>query len=402
MQKIIKLSIAFSLLVLAVSCSHSKKEGDAAINDKKTQLEKLKGEKEKMDQQIIKLQDELAKIDTSNANPSKIKLVAIAPVVIQNFDHYIDLQGKVDAENISYIAPRGAPGVVRGLYVKQGDNVRKGQLLLKLDDAIQKQQVVAAKQQAGAVNSQLALAKSVYQRQKNLWDQGIGTEVDLLTKKTTVENLQNQIAQIAAQVKVAEAQLNTTNVTSDVSGVADIVNIRLGETFNGVTAAGPQIKIVNSSNLKAVSNIPENYIGTVQKGTAVVVQLPDLGKDIDTKVSFIGASIDPINRGFTVEAKLPSGIGLKPNQIALMKIRDYSSPNTIAIPLNTLQNDEKGKFVMVASSENGKLIARKRPVEIGMLNDDKVEVKSGLKAGDQLITEGYGGLYEGQQLSTGK
>ncbi len=396
-----KLSIALFILLFAASCSNSKKEGDAAINDKKIQLEKLKTANEKQDEQIRKLQDELSKIDTSSSNPSKIKLVALAPVTLQNFDHYIDLQGKVDAENISYISPRGMGGQVKAIFVRQGDHVKKGQLLLKLDDAIQRQQVVAARQQSTGVRTQLALAKNLYQRQKNLWDQGIGTEVQLLTSQTNVTTLENQLSQIAEQVKVAQEQLNTSNIYSDVNGIADVVNIRVGETFSGMTAAGPQIKIVNTSTLKAVSNIPENYLGTVGKGTAVVVVLPDLHKTINTSVSFVGSSIDLINRGFVVEAKLPADAALKPNQIALMRIKDYAATHTIAIPLNTLQNDEKGKFVMVANDEKGKMFARKRPVTIGMLNGDVLEIKSGLKEGDMLVTEGFANLYEGQQITTG-
>ena len=401
MQKIMKLSIALFILLFAASCSNSKKEGDAAISDKKVQLEKLKTANEKQDEQIRKLQDELSKIDTSSSNPSKIKLVALAPVTLQNFDHYIDLQGKVDAENISYISPRGMGGQVKAIFVRQGDHVKKGQLLLKLDDAIQRQQVVAARQQSTGVRTQLALAKNLYQRQKNLWDQGIGTEVQLLTSQTNVTTLENQLSQIAEQVKVAQEQLNTSNIYSDVNGIADVVNIRVGETFSGMTAAGPQIKIVNTSTLKAVSNIPENYLGTVGKGTAVVVVLPDLHKTINTSVSFVGSSIDLINRGFVVEAKLPADAALKPNQIALMRIKDYAATHTIAIPLNTLQNDDKGKFVMVANDEKGKMFARKRPVTIGMLNGDVLEIKSGLKEGDMLVTEGFANLYEGQQITTG-
>jgi membrane fusion protein (multidrug efflux system) len=392
--------IITAAFILASCGGNSKKEGDAALNDKKTQLEKLKGEKDKNEAEIAKLQEELSKLDTSNANPAKVKLVAITPIALQNFSHYIELQGKVDAENISYISPRGMGGQVKAVLVKQGDHVNKGQLLLKLDDAIQRQQVVATQQQAAGIKTQLALAKSLYDRQNNLWKQGIGTEVQLLTAQTNVASLENQLSLVGEQVKVAQEQMNTANVYSDVSGVADIVNIRVGETFSGQTAAGPQIKIVNTTNLKVVSNIPENYLGAVGKGSAVVVFFPDLNKTVNTTVSFMGASIDLINRGFVVEAKLAPDPVLKPNQIALMKIRDYNADNTITIPLKTLQNDEKGKFVMVASTENGKLVARKRPVNIGMLNGDVLEIKTGLKTGDALVTEGYAGLYEGQQLKT--
>ena len=139
------------LAVAATACNNSKKEGDAALNDKRSRLEKLKKEKSAKDKEILDLQAELSKLDTSSSNPGKIKLVALAPVTLQNFDHYIQLQGRIDAENSSYIAPRGMGGVVKQLYVRQGDQVRKGQLLLRLDNAVQQQQVAAVKQQSAVL-----------------------------------------------------------------------------------------------------------------------------------------------------------------------------------------------------------------------------------------------------------
>ncbi len=392
--------LAMTISVFASSCGGSKKEGDANLNEKRTQLLKLKTEKDKKDAEILKLQEELSRLDTTSSNPAKIKLVAFAPIIIVNFDHYIELQGRIDAENSSYISPRGMGGQVKAVLVKQGQFVKKGQLLLRLDNAIQSQGVQAARQQAAGIRTQLALAKSLYERQKNLWDKGIGTEVQLLTAKTNVTSLENGLSQVAEQVKLAQEQMNTANVYSDVNGVADVVNIRVGETFSGMGAMGPQIKIVNRSSLKVIGNIPENYLGTVGRGTAVVITMPDTKRVFNSTLSFIGASIDQNSRGFTVEAKLPSDPSLNPNQTALLKIRDYSSPNSIAIPLKTLQNDEKGKFVMIASSEKGKLFARKRAITVGMINEANIEVKTGLKAGESLIVEGYAGLYEGQQLKT--
>ncbi len=402
MKKTNQILIVAILSLLAASCGDGKKEKAGGLDDKRLKLEKLKSDKEKKDQEILKLQEELSKLDTTSSNPAKIKLVAITPLAKQDFNHYIELQGKIDAENISYISPRGMGGQVKQVLVRQGDYVKKGQLLLKLDNAVQNQQVVAIRQQLDGIRTQLAYAKNIYARQKNLWDQGIGTEVQLITAKTNVESLENQLKAAGENVKVAEEQSKTSNVYSDVNGIADVVNIRVGEIFTGAGATGPQIKIVNTSNLKVVSNIPENYLTSVKKGTAVIVSLPDAGKNFNSTVSFTGASIDAVNRGFVVEAKLPSDPALKPNQIALMKIRDYAAAGALAVPLNVLQNDEKGKFVMVAVEEKGKLFARKRQVNIGMLNGDQLEIKTGLKEGEKIITEGYSGLYEGQQLNTGK
>ncbi len=390
--------ISATALVFLTSCGNSTKEGNADLNDKKAELEKLKGDKDKIDTKISILETVIAKLDTSAAGPQKTKLVSVQSIAATDFTHYIELQGRVDAENVSFITPRGGPGQVKALYVRQGQMVKKGQLLLKLDDAVMQQNLVASRQGLESIKTQLSFAKDIYNRQKNLWDQSIGTEVQLITAKNNVSTLENQLQASEENVKAVQVQSNTALVYSDVGGVADIVTVKLGEIFGG--AGSGVIKIVSNNLLKVVSNIPENYLGKVSTGTDVVVFLPDLKKTIDTKVSFVGASIDIINRGFVVEAKLPSDASLKPNQIALLKIKDYTSPGAIAIPLNTLQNDEKGKFVLVASTENGKMVARKRSVNIGLLSGDLLEIKSGLKVGDTLITEGFTGLYDGQILTT--
>lgn len=387
-------------VIFLSSCGSSTKDKNAALNDKKAALEKLKADKAKLDEQIGTLEADINKLDPANSTAQKAKLVAVQTLAPEDFNHFIELQGKIESENISYISPRSGPGQVKQVFVKKGDYVKKGQLLLKLDDAIMKQSVVAAKQNLETIKTQLSYAKDIYQRQKNLWEQNIGTEVQLITAKNNVASLETQLKTAEENVKTGIEQLSTTNVYSDVNGVADDVNIRVGETFTGVTAQGPQIKIVNNSTLKATGVIPENYLTNVTKGVDVIVQVPDINKSFDSKVNFVGASIDPLNRGFVVETKLPEQSSLRPNQIALLKVKDYSSQNAIAVPVSTLQNDEKGKFVMVAVTEKGKLIARKRPVIIGFLNGEILEIKSGLKAGDVLITEGFQSLYDGQEITT--
>ncbi|WP_301921755.1 efflux RND transporter periplasmic adaptor subunit [Ferruginibacter sp.] len=391
--------IAVAGLLFLSSCGDSKKDGNAELTDKKVALEKLKTDKDKIDSKITSLEKDIAKLDTSAANAPKVKLVAVQTLATTDFSHYIELQGRVDAENISYISPRGPGGQVKAVLVKQGDHVKKGQLLLRLDDAVLQQNVVAAKEGLESIKTQLSFAKNIYQRQKNLWDQGIGTEVQLITAKNNAATLANQLASTQENVKSIQEQSKTSLVYSDVNGIADLVNIRVGETFIGQINGVPQIRIVNNTKLKVIGNIPENYLGAVSKGSPLIVQMPDVNKTFNVVVSFVGASIDIINRGFVVEAKLPSDPSLKPNQIALLKIKDYAAKNTISIPLNTLQNDDKGKFVMVANTENGKMIAHKRPVDIGLLNGDVLEIKAGLKAGDVLITEGFGSLYDGQLLT---
>lgn len=401
MKKIIKNSLILLLTFVAISCGNTgKKERDGALNDKKVELQKLKTDKEKLDGKIDGLEKEIAKLDTSAGTKQPPKLVSVTALTKEEFKHYLDLQGEVDSKNISYITPSGQPGQIKAIYVKQGDLIHKGQLVLKLDNSVAAQSVNAVSQQMGSVKAQLDLAKSVYSRQKNLWDQHIGTEVQLLQAKTNVESLENQLKAIQANVTTAQVQANQGNVYSDVSGTVDEVTAHVGETFSGNPAQGGYIKVVNKTNLKITVTIPENYASKVTKGTSVIVQMPDINKSFNSTITFISQTIGTLTRGFTAEIRVPSGMLLRPNQIAVVKILDYTSPNAIEIPVNTLQTDENGKFVLVAAKEGDKMVARKRKVIIGESYQDKVEIKQGLQEGDQLITDGYQGIFDGQPITT--
>jgi RND family efflux transporter MFP subunit len=393
MQQKPNILILAAFLVLA-ACG-SKSNDSAELTAKKKQLEDLKKQQTEIGNNIAKLEAEVLKMDPSS-KVEKSKLVVTAPIVSEKFTHYIDLQGKVDAVNISFITPRGGGGQVRELYIKKGDNVSKGQLILKLDDALVKQSLVAAQQGLQSIKTQLAFAKNLYQKQQNLWAQNIGTEIQLITAKNNVENLENQLKSSEEQIKVTQEQMKFTSVYSDVNGVADDVNVRVGELF-----AGPgQIKVVNTADLKITTQIPENYANRVGVGTTIQISLPDINRTLEAKIGVAGKIIDPNSRSFYVEAKIPYDKNFRPNQIALVRVQDYQADNAVTIPINTLQNDEKGRFVMVAATENGKLVARKRVVVAGELYGNKLEVKSGLKAGDVLIVEGHQSLYDGQLITT--
>lgn len=387
MQHIAKAGLFLALATLIISCGNAGKDKDAALTEKKAQLEKLKKEQKKVDADIAKLEEEIAAIDPSAAREEKAKLVSLTTLAPGAFTHYIDLQGIIDAQNIAYATAANGGGQVKAVFVKQGQSVRKGQLLLKLDDAIVKKQI-------DQLQTQLAYAKDLYQRQQNLWNQNIGTEVQLINAKNGVDQLEKQIA-------LAKEQLNLTNVYAGIGGVADQVTIRTGEFFTGNPQTGGYIRIVNTNDLKVKVQVPENYLERVGVGSTLEVTLPEANdKSITTKVSIAGKIIDPTSRSFYAEAPIPHGADFRPNQIALVHIRDYSASGVITIPVNTIQNDEKGKYVLVAAREGERMIARKRTVEIGELYGSELEIKSGLQEGDQLITEGFQGLYEGQLITT--
>ena len=378
----------FLVAVIVASCSASgSKDEKGALNDKKAELEKLKGEQKSINEKINNLEAEIAKLDPKAA-ASTAKLVAVTPISTGDFSHYIDLQGRVDATNISYVAPpNGQGGVVTALYISQGQSVRKGQVLARLDDQLIRQQIEP-------LRVQLATAEDTYRRTKNLWDQGIGAYQNVLNAKTQVESLQKQIG-------IIQKQASLMTVTAPQAGVIDQLNLRVGEMFVGANAMGPQIRIVNTGNLKIVTSVPENYINSVRVGSKLKVLLPDQNNQtLDAVVSVVQKVINPTTRSFDIEARIPANASLKPNQIAQVRINDYSAEDVITIPLNVVQSDEKGKYVYVMEKSGQKNIARKKIVIVGQAYGENVEIRSGLSAGEQLVTEGYQNLYDGQVITT--
>ena len=401
MQKILNIMLAVSVVLLIASCGSSSKEKNAEAGDLKVKLEKLKKEKNGLDLEIRQAEEQLAKVDPSSVQTQK--LVSVDTLRIKDFTHFIELQGKIDADNVAYVSPAGQGGVVKAVYVTSGSRVSKGQTILKLDDVLARQGVVGAQQQAGVLKARLTQAQTIYERRQNLWKQNIGTEIEVINAKAEVDALQSQLRAAESQVASAQEQFSQTNVTAQISGVIDQVNIKVGEFFSPQSAADPRsgIKIVNSSSIKIVTEVPENYAARIKKGDRVEVVVPESGKPpYKSTISVVGAAVDATTRSFTTEAKLPADPVLKPNQLATMKILDYQSKAAVTVPINVVQSDEKGKYVYVAERSGNKTIARKKTVIVGESYNGVMEIKSGLADGDLIISEGYQTVYDGQVVTT--
>jgi membrane fusion protein (multidrug efflux system) len=401
MQHILKIAFAALVAVSLAACGGGKKDENAALTDKKVKLEALRKQQDKINAEITALNKEIEALDsTAGAKP---KLVAIATIGNDSFSHFIDLQGKIDALNVAYVAPSGQGGVIKQIFVKTGSRVGKGQLIMKLDDAVARQGLAAAQSQLSGLESAVRTAQTKYERQQNLWKENIGTEIQVIDAKNAVDQAQSQLNAARANVRVQQEQVNLSNVYAGISGVIDEVNVKVGEFFSAQSAANPAtgIRIVNTGELKVMVDVPEKYLGKVTEGSVLEVSLPELpNKKISTKVSVAGRFIDPNKRSFTVEGKVTNDKDLRPNQVAMVRIKDYQVNNTITIPMNTLQNDLDGKYVMIAAMEGKKLIAKRRKVVIGELYAGELEVRSGLQPGDKLITEGFQNLYDGQVITT--
>jgi membrane fusion protein (multidrug efflux system) len=350
-----------SAIALLAACSQKK--------DPKTELADLKKERTELDGKILKLETELNAKDT---NKVVAKDISVYEVATTSFKNYLEIQGKIDAEENIQINPE-VPGVVTAVYVSVGQNVSKGQVVAQLDDKVLRQNI-------NELQTQLTLATSLYNRQKNLWDQKIGTEVQFINAKTQKEAAENRIATLRSQISMYK-------IKSPISGTIDAMDLKVGQS---VAPGMSGIRVINASNLKAKALVAETYAGRVSQGDEVNVIFPDIPDSLRTKINFASKTIDQASRSFEVQINLPSNKRYRPNMLAVLKIVDYQNPKAIVIPVSSIQKAENGDFVFIA--ENGK--AKKVVVKSGKTYEGKVEILSGLKVGDKVIIAGAQNLNE--------
>lgn len=366
-----------SVVVILVSCS----KGGDKLSEKRAELTKLQVEEKTISASIKKLQAELDILDPKK-DVEKVISVAVSPIATQNFKHFVEIQGRVDAKNNIFVSPQMG-GAITNLYVKEGDYVKQGQLIATVDNSILKQSIQE-------IDVQLATAKVFYEKQKSLWDQKIGTEIQYIQAKSNVESLEKRMATL-------QTQTSMTKVVSPLSGFVDEVRMRAGE----MAAPGLGIvRIVNSDNLKVVAQVADTYASTIKQGDVVNIKFPDLGKETTAKLTFVGQTVNAASRTFTVEASINKiDNQLKPNMTALMNINDQAKGNAIIINQNYIQHTEQGDIVYVAVAEGSKKVARSRVVTTGITYNGDIEITSGLQAGDMLITQGYQNLVDGQAVN---
>ncbi len=349
--------------------------------DNKTRLDQLKSQRDKINEQIMKLESEIN--GSSNLAEPRLYPVNITEIVQTRFEHFIEVQGTVDSEN-NVGVPAEMGGVVKRIYVQKGDMVRKGQLLAELDGSVLERNVEALK-------TNLELANTMYERQKRLWEQQIGSEMQYLQVKTQKESLEKQIAALNEQYRM-------TKIISPISGTIDEIMVREGEA----AAPGfPAIRVVQLSDLKVKGELSEVYITSVKRNDPVNVKLPVIGKELNLKISSVSQVIDPNNRTFKLEIIIPgSEKDIRPNMIAVMVINDYTSEKAIVVPQNTVQKTGTEDFVFVAQkNENDQWVARRRAVTPGRSFANRAEILSGLRAGEKIISFGFQNLADGQLIS---
>jgi membrane fusion protein (multidrug efflux system) len=378
MKKIIVIAI-LALSVIACSNTESSKNIDKLISSKNVKA--LQERKAALQADITKIEEALATLDVKTEEA----LVEVSTVKDTLFNHYLEVQGNVDTKENILVQPEFS-GILTSLTVKAGDRVAKGQILGRVDDAGMSQQLANAE-------NQYALAKTTYERQKNLWDKKIGSEIQYLQAQTQMVSAQKSVAQI-------KAQLSKTVIRAPFSGTIDDVFVEKGQ----VVSPNPQglMRIVNLGNMFVSTSVPETYIGKLKIGDQVDVYLSSLGKTYIGKVRQVGSFINPNNRSFGIEVSLPNPDNLlRPNQVAKLKIIDYTNKSAIVVPTNIVQEDGDGnKFIYTVEKSNGKSgNAKKTLVTIGKSSDNVTEIVSGLSENDIIVTEGVNNISEGMKLN---
>ncbi|WP_298424049.1 efflux RND transporter periplasmic adaptor subunit [uncultured Kordia sp.] len=374
------------IILLLVSCGGGNKDVDALIAAKdvkklEEKRDELKAKKLELDAEIKVIADAIEEI-----NPTKKKtLITTFAAKDTIFNHYLELQGNVDTKKNIVITPE-TNGILQQVFVKEGQRVAKGQILARVDDN-------GLNQQLAQLQIQADLAKTTYDRQKRLWDQKIGSEIQYLQTKSTYEAQQKAVDQL-------KVQLSKTAIRAPFSGIIDDVITEQGS----VVAAGQSqvMRIVNLGDMYIEAVIPEKYLTNVKKGKTVEVYFPVLGKTIDAKIRQAGDFIDPNNRTFKVEIAVPNKDGnIKPNLTAKLKINDYTNPKAILIPQSVISENAEGEqYVYIADAINGDIAkAKKVIISTGKTQGDFIEVVEGLTDGNAVIKEGARSVKDGQEVT---
>ena len=371
--------VFFTLILSSfiLSCSGNKSESTKDLITSKN-LEGLKSQKEKKLKAFNALKNELKQINDAivDLDPSeKLPLISMLEIKPENFDHYVEIQANVKSRNNVLLYPEYT-GTLKAVYAQEGQKVKKGKLLAMIDDA-------GLKDQLEQLEIQAELSKTIFDRTQRLWDQNIGSEIQLLQAKTTYNSQLKSIAQL-------KKQLNRTKIYAPFSGTIDEIIANTGA--NMMPGQTPVMRIVNLSDMYAEADVPERYLSQIKRGTTAFVNIPVLNLELETNVRQTGTFINPVNRSFRVETPLENTSEMiMPNLNCKLKINDYSNPSALMIPLGVIKENANGqKYVYKLIPEDKKQVFRTQQafVELGKKSFDKVEVLSGIEIGDLIVEEG--------------
>jgi len=343
-----------------------KKKGEikTQINDLKVELNKLNYILEKMD------------------TDKNLFLVSAIKLKQKKFNHYLNFQGSLDTDQNVVVYPE-LPGLLKNIYVQQGNKVKKGQLIAKISDN-------GLTDQLEQLELQRDLAKTTFERLQKLWNQKIGSEIQYLQAETNFKSLEKKISQM-------KDQEDKTRILAPFDGIIDDIIADVGSNLApGLT---PILRIINIEKMKVSAEIPEIHIPSIKKNKNVKIYVPILDKQILGNISSVGNFINPNNRSFSIEIKLLNKSNeLKPNMTVSLEINDYQNESAILIPSKDILEDEEGSFYVykLVSDGNDNYKTNKVMIEKGKSYNNMTEIKTGLKEDDLIINDGLRQVEDGQ------
>jgi membrane fusion protein, multidrug efflux system len=371
------LFIAIATVIMLSACAA--KKDNASLEAKKATLADLQKKQDALTTQIIKLQQEIDALDETAVASKVGKLVSTIAIETQPFRHYLEMQGTATSKENVLILPE-ASGVVKQILVSEGQAVSKGQTLMIIDDEMIAKQIEEVK-------TQYDLLKIIFEKQKSLWDQNIGSEVQYLEAKNRKESTEKSLERL-------NSQLEKTRVKSPINGTVDEIMVNTGEL------AGPSRQVIRVINLDEVfihADASENYIGSVRKGDSVVISFPAINVVKRATISAVGQVINPTSRTFGVDVKLQNNDKtLKANLLSIIKVADYQNEKALTVPTKWIQQDHGQDIIYVSVNDNGKNVAQKRIMKKGKSYNGVTEVLEGINAGEVLITEGSRDVTDGE------
>ena len=368
-----------ALLLTAASCSNSEKS-DKSLESRMARLEKERARLQEIKLTISQLEKEIQEMDPS-AIKSNTVLISTFTVAPTPFEHKIEVRGAVQSrKNIQMSAQ--ISGLIDKIYVKEGQQVKTGQLLISIDAEVLRNTIAELK-------TSLELANTMFKKQADLWEQKIGTEVQYLQAKNNKEALERRLA-------TAYAQLDMTQVKAPFGGTVDEVQAREGELASPGTHL---VRVTSPQDMYIQADISEKFIGKFKQGDPVEIYFPAQEKTISSSIKAVGQVINSENRTFTIEVVMPAlDFIVKPNQITVLHLRDYYSKASIIIPTRIIQRDSKGEFIFGVESKDGKMVARKIAIVSGLSYESNTEIISGLTGSEQLVDKGFRELADGVEV----
>jgi len=367
-----KTAYLFVVILFMASCSSGDK--NEQLKELKKERNNLKTELNNINQQISKIEDKI--LGNGGELPARNQtFVKTSVMQTETFRHYINVQGDISSDN-NIMVPVESPGVVKTIYVEEGDDVKKGQKLARIDASVIEKQITELK-------TNLDFARDVFERRKRLWEKEIGSEIEYLQAKNTKETLEKKLATV-------NEQLSKTTIKAPLSGTVDEVFLKEGEMAPAGFAAA---RVVQLSKMKIKAEVSESYLNQIAKGNEVIVSPVNSNEKYISKVITVGKIINPDNRTFLVEVALPEAKSLStPNMIMELKILNYINENAITVPVNVVQKTQNKHFLFMAKQSGDKWVSEKRWIKTGMTFKNKMEITDGLKQGEYVITSGYQGL----------